>query len=653
MRRIVLLALALAGIAIAIPAMAGVPTPHRISFQGVARNSSNQPVVTGNVRVRIYDAPTGGALVYDSGAEFNGAVVTGVFDVPLGGGTPLLLDATRQYHLELDINAEEIIGDAASGRQAFWPAGGDLSRPDLEARVQALEALVFAECGVNQFDLNGNPADGCEFTLDANGIYVDPADPGATDASGCGRGPSNTAAGCVPCSTIARGLAEATSAGRTNVFVANAQYAEAITLVNGKNLFGGYRSGTWERQVSATNTILRGESASGNHRRAVVGTGVTSPTILEGFVVFGPNVTGAGGNSYAVYLSNCGGLTLRSNVIIGGVGGPGGDGGTGPNGSDGAAGTAGANAIQSPTSSCSSILNRTGGVGGVLSCSGTPVNGGAGGGNQCTPVPNSEFSGIDGATASGAGGGTGGDAGDDGRLSGGVYTIPPNSFNGSNGGNGTSGGNGTAGTGAVGGNGTVVGANWTAPTGGGGGIGGFGRGGGGGGAGGGADGISPDLDVLGASGGGGGSGACGGSGGSVGGGGGGSFGVFIFTGTAPTIISNTFYRGLGGAGGRGGPGGRGGSGGTGAAGGLSSLLGGGFGGKGGDGGAGGPGGGGGGGAGGIACGIFTSGIGSPAYGSSNSFPSGGSGGTAGPGGLSLGNPGTAGAAGPAPTVVSQ
>jgi hypothetical protein len=654
MRRLLRWALVtLACIALATPATAGVPTPHRISFQGLARNSSNQPVVSGDVRVRIYDAATAGTLVYDSGSEFNGAVVTGVFNVLLGGGTPLLLDATKQYHLELDVNADEIIGDAAAGRQAFWPAGGDLSRPDLEGRIQALEALVFAECGPGQFDLNGNPADGCEFTLDPSGIYVDPADPGSNDSPGCGRGPSNTDPGCVPCQTIARGLTEAVSTGRTNVYVANGSYAEAITLVNGKNLFGGYASGTWARQLSATLTILRGESASGAHRRAVVGTNIIGPTTVEGFVIFGPNVAATGGNSYGIYLSNCGGLVLRSNLIFGGTGGPGVDGSTGPAGTDGVAGGAGGNAIQSPTSSCSSAtMDRAGGSAGVLVCLGTNVGGGSGGGNRCTPVPNSEFSGLDGSTATGVGGGTGGDAGDDGRLDGGLFFVPPNPVNGVNGGNGTTGANGSAGTGAPGGVGSASGGNWAAPLAGVGASGVFGRGGGGGGAGGGADGISPERDLLGGAGGGGGSGACGGTGGGAGGGGGGSFGVFVTSGSAPTITACVFSRGLGGSGGRGGTGGRGGAGGTGGAGGLNSFFGGGVGGKGGDGGSGGHGAGGGGGAGGISCGIFTSGVGAPSYAGSNFFL-GGTGGAGGSGGLSLANGGTAGAAGSLTTVTSQ
>lgn len=651
MRRIVPLALvALASFAPAL--LAGVATPHRLSFQGLGRNAANEPVVSGDIRVRIYDAATAGNLVYDSGTDFNGALATGVFNVVLGSGTPLLLDATLPYHLELDINGEEVIGDAVAGRQAFWPAGGDQSRADLESRISALEALVFAECGPGQYDLNGNPADGCEFTLDTDGIYVDASDPGANDGADCGRGPVNTCTDCEPCLTITRGLAQATALGRSRVHVANATYTEAVTLVNGKSLLGGYRGGTWERDLGATLTILRGQAASGNHMRAVVGTGITSPTVFEGFVVFGPVASAAGGNSYAIYLANAGGLTVRSNVIHGGIGGPGGEGPAGTNGPSGVAGVAGGDAIQSSDQNCSALLNRSGGAGGTLLCSGTPVSGGAGGGNRCEPVANSEFSGLDGVTASGAGGGTGGDAGDDAAISGTTCTLPPGPTVGAPGGNGTPGTNGAAGTGATNASGSVTAGNWGGFSGTVGVNGSFGRGGGGGGAGGGANAtVAPNRDVLGGAGGGGGSGACGGGGGTGGIGGGGSFGIFVSGGTAPVITSNLILRGIGGAGGRGGAAGAGGIGGLGAAGGAASFFCSAPGGRGGDGGSGGHGGGGGGGAGGVSVGIFTAGIGSPAF--SGNTIQGGAAGAGGPGGSSPGNGGTAGVSGTLGTIISQ
>jgi hypothetical protein len=643
-------------LSLAAPAAAGVATAHRISFQGVARDVAGQPIFSGNLRVRIFDAATGGAEVYDSGSEFDGAIVTGVFNVLLGNVTPLMLDATRLYHLELELNGQEVIGDANGGRQPFWPAGGDQSRSDLEVRLTALEAAINPSCGAGTFNLNGNPADGCEFTLDPSGIYVDPGDPAASDFGSCGLGPSGTGGGNFPCRTIGVGLGRAVATGRANVYVADGSYAEAVSLVNGKNLFGGYRSQTWERHVASTATILRGQSVIGSHRSAVNGITLTNPTQMDGFVIFGPNVSAVGGNSYAVYLNVAGGLTLRNNVIYGGIGGPGLDGSNGSAGSDGIAGTAGVDALQSSTTGCNIALNRSGGAGGALFCAAISVNGGAGGGTRCAPSFNNEFSGLDGGTGANGGGG-GGDAGDDGQFTGSLCTVPTNPMSGANGTGGPAGTNGLLGAGSTNSAGGVSAGHWTGGLGGSGGIGNFGRGGGGGGAGGGARAASPETrDIVGGTGGGGGSGGCGGGAGGGGNPGGGSFGIFIVGGSAPSITNTTIFLGTGGAGGRGGSGARGGAGGAGAAGGgVGSLFCAGSGGKGGDGGAGGHGGGGGGGTGGMACGIFSSGIGVPGYGSGalNNLISGGAGGAGGAGGLSLGSNGTAGAAGAVSTVLEQ
>lgn len=631
---------------------AGVVTAHLLSFQGQARDGAQQPISTGDVRVRIYDAASGGALVFDSNAEFVGAIQGGVFSVLLGSGTPLLLDNTRPYYLELDINGAETIGDAASGRQAFWPGGGDHSRSDLESRISSLEAMINPNCSAGTFNLDGNPANGCEFTLDPSGIYVDANDAAAIDDAGSGLGPSGTGGSNHPCRTIGFGLSRAVATGRANVYVANGNYAEAVTLINGKNLRGGYRGGTWERQLTATATVIRGESTVGAHKRAVVGTNITSATLVEGFVVFGPANPTSGGNSYAIYLSNAGGVALQSNTIYGGSAAPGLDGSSGTAGGNGVAGIAGANALQQATTTCSAATNRAGGAGGLLSCGVTSANGGTGGGNRCTPTANTEFSALDGSAAPGTGGGTGGDAGDDGQLQPGTCFVPTSATDiGAAGGNGAGGTNGGGGTGASGATGSVVSGNWGSQAGGAGIIGSPGRGGGGGGAGGGADGISGEKDVFGGAGGGGGSGACGGSAPGGGNGGGGSFGIFVVGVSAPVIQGNVIIRGTGGGGGRGGVGAPGGIGGSGGAGGTSQLFCAAPGGRGGEGGTGGTSGGGGGGAGGISCGIFTSGIGSPNYGSNTI--SGGAAGAGGSGGTSTGNAGTAGIAGPLITIMTQ
>lgn len=105
-------------------------TQHLISLQGYASDSSNIPLSEGNISVRIYDNASGGSLVYDSGDDFNDAITDGIYDILLGSNTSLDLDNTKKYHMEIDINGGEVVGnDTTDGRQEFWPGGGDHSLP--------------------------------------------------------------------------------------------------------------------------------------------------------------------------------------------------------------------------------------------------------------------------------------------------------------------------------------------------------------------------------------------------------------------------------------------------------------------------------------------------------------------------------------------
>jgi hypothetical protein len=142
-------------------------------------------------------------------------------------------------------------------------------------------------CTAGAFDLNASALDGCEFILDTGAIHVSENDPTAVDNGNCGLGPTGTGAGNFPCRTIAQGLSRATTTGRPRVLVADGTYLEAVTLVNGKNMLGGYRSDTWERHVATTSTVIQGVQSVGNHDRTVIAASITSATLFEGFVVRG------------------------------------------------------------------------------------------------------------------------------------------------------------------------------------------------------------------------------------------------------------------------------------------------------------------------------------------------------------------------------
>jgi hypothetical protein len=118
----------------------GTPTPHLIPLQGRVTDEVGTPPATADLAVRIFNAAISGTLFYDSGLLYVGAVDRGLFAVMVGESLPILLDNTKTYWLEIDVDGDEIVGDAAGGRIEFYPGGGDHGRPDLDARLIALES---------------------------------------------------------------------------------------------------------------------------------------------------------------------------------------------------------------------------------------------------------------------------------------------------------------------------------------------------------------------------------------------------------------------------------------------------------------------------------------------------------------------------------
>jgi hypothetical protein len=527
-------------------------------------------------------------------------------------------------------------------------------------------------CTGGYFDLDHSALNGCEFALDATSIYVSSTDGSAVDNTACGLGPVGTGTGNYPCKTITYGLGRAASTGRANVHVADGTYSETVTLATGKNLYGGYRADTWQRHVATSATVIQGASSMGNHDYTVLASNVSSST-FDGFVVRGSYNTKAGGNSYAIYVTTgTATLTISNNQIFAGhtsggtLGTAGTVGAAGPNGTGSVSGSYNA-FLATGTPPCAASNNRQFTNGGVNTCGGNNVSGGNGGGNKCTPATNlTQFSGISGfigGAGGGAGGGTagtGGQGGYDGTLAitgAGAQTcsLPLQPMYGVNGASGGPGANAAVAAGCTNATGSVASGHWGNGTATSGTAGSNGGGGGGGGAGGGGNCTScpaGSQDEIGAAGGGGGAGGCAGTGGGAGSSAGGVFGIFIVGGAAPVVTGNTIQGGIAGNGGDGGIGGAGGLGGGGGAGGaVNALLCAGQAGDGGDGGNGGQGAGGGGGCGGSSYGIYTNGVGTPTYCSSNTVTVGAAG-TAGAGGYSGGNTGGAGTAGILQTCTS-
>ena len=345
------------------------------------------------------------------------------------------------------------------------------------------------DCDGNAFDLNSAVGDGCEFILDTGAIYVSTSDPAASDVGACGLGPVGTGAGHYPCKTISNGIARANALNRPRVLVANGIYDEAVTIANGRNLLGGYAWDTWERDVAATDTQIAGVSSTGNHDRTVIATNITSATLFEGFVVLGAVNSKPGGNSYAMYVSNSGGLAIRNNAVFGGRGGPGVTGSSGGAGLLGVAG--GGRPVPDPLRTynvkqatlgnpqCDAQNNRLIANGGVRSCGGTIVSGGRGGGNTCptsnrdsnnnnnfdfgeTMIQQTAGNGLSGA---GTGAGPGGTGGEDMQLENLTCWVEPGNHVGDDGANGANGGHGAAVAGCASTTGAVAGGHWVGSSG--------------------------------------------------------------------------------------------------------------------------------------------------------------------------------------------
>ena len=458
--------------------------------------------------------------------------------------------------------------------------------------VASRVAACAMTCAANAFNLDGAVADGCEFILDATAIYVSTDDAAAADDATCGLGPVGTGAGQHPCKTITHGLARAVATNRANVLVANGTYDEAVALVSGKNLLGGYRPDNWARDVASTDTVIDAFAFFGANARTVSAVNITAATTFEGFVVYGAVDELPRGNSYAIYVSgSTSSLTIKNNTIFGGVGGPGSNGTNGADGANGASGSGrnpnlavgdsayDAEDANAGSGECDVANNRQIANGGVTTCGGVSVRGGNGGGNQCPvmsycdvgspddclAIHSSTYTAISGSA--GATGGVGGGAAGAGAIGGAdsvqIYSSTAANYNcylpdpgntygldGSVGGDGT---HGAAAGGCSGSLGMVSGGDWIGGTAGIGATGGNGGGGGGGGAGGGgkceaipgnpAHSVCLDgngKDTLGGHGGGGGAAWCGGGGGSGATTGGGAFGVYITGGaSAPVSPNNT------------------------------------------------------------------------------------------------------------------
>lgn len=438
-------------------------------------------------------------------------------------------------------------------------------------------------CAAGWIDLNGDPADGCEYNCtftsatdlpdlmftDANcdgidgelnnGVFVSP--------NGNDSNPGTRAA---PKLTLASAMTAAVNGLKRDVYLAEGTYTGPLDLlgVSGMNIAGAYNANTWARAFTQQVVV-----SNGNPGLRVDG---SNNVLLQAIRFVANDGSASEPTSYGAKIMESSGIRLESVDIRAGNGLPGAPGG---GAAAGASGNPGANGIEgcyndprwdpfnnpvefagcnTSVFHCAWTSARAGGAGGSSSCG---AAGGAGGSPSLynpSNTPNGQ-PGIQGSPNGGAAG----------------QGVTPNTtpvlgsaFWGVDGANGTAGSNGNGGMAGTFNSTGFVRSSAGAGTGGS-----VGRGGGGGGGGAGGLGVPvPGYNgvqcyTYGSPGSGGGSGGCGGSGGGAGVSGGASIGLFLFNSqvAAQGAIVRT------GNGGNGGAGASGGAGGTGGAGGISDY----------------------------------------------------------------------------------
>ena len=100
-------------------------TQNLINVQGKAVNKTTGTLIlVGNVSVRIYAAPDNGTAAHSE--TFTNVITNGTFSVQVGNSTALNLTYNQIYWLEIDVNGEEVVGNAtgAAGRRAFISQAG-------------------------------------------------------------------------------------------------------------------------------------------------------------------------------------------------------------------------------------------------------------------------------------------------------------------------------------------------------------------------------------------------------------------------------------------------------------------------------------------------------------------------------------------------
>ncbi len=99
---------------------------HLLPLQGTAR-INNAVLTAGDIIVEIYDAPTGGNMVYNSTNDFLSVISAGDYDILIGNGSqPLSLRFGTKYYMDIYLNGADMDFNG-SERQVFMSTVGNIT----------------------------------------------------------------------------------------------------------------------------------------------------------------------------------------------------------------------------------------------------------------------------------------------------------------------------------------------------------------------------------------------------------------------------------------------------------------------------------------------------------------------------------------------
>jgi|GEM_PF-3759718 len=147
-----------------------------MALQGTASDAIGG-ISNGNLIVTLWDQPSGGALLYNSSNEFNGAIQNGRYDVLLGENAPLSLEYGHYYYLGLNINGQDMNFNG-SARRLFQSNIGTIGGQYIEAG--AINSSQIADSSITDEDIALSSID--KSRIRSNGTWQESEIPNLTSS---------------------------------------------------------------------------------------------------------------------------------------------------------------------------------------------------------------------------------------------------------------------------------------------------------------------------------------------------------------------------------------------------------------------------------------------------------------------------------------